>query len=151
MLAKIGFSLFGTWSSIRKYVCMGDFGLFTKFRGSFRFLRGIAVVPLKLEAGVESKRTIRENSSPNSAWSVRPVYLIRAKEDEEWIHENVVPITDRCRKSLQHESCIIAGDDGKVVDVSFKIYDTMKDLKVKKDLAGKGGAHCLLCNFTQKD
>ena len=29
MLAKIGLSLFRTWSSIRKYVCMGDSGLFT--------------------------------------------------------------------------------------------------------------------------
>jgi hypothetical protein len=28
MLAKIGLSLFRTWSSIRKYVCVGDCGLF---------------------------------------------------------------------------------------------------------------------------
>ena len=37
MLAKIGLSLFRTWNSItgRKYVCMGDCGLFTKFMGSF--------------------------------------------------------------------------------------------------------------------
>jgi hypothetical protein len=34
MLAKTGLELFRTWSRIRKYVCMGDFGLFTKVRDS---------------------------------------------------------------------------------------------------------------------
>ena len=37
MLAKIGLSLFKTWRSIIKYVCMGEYGLFTKFMGSFLF------------------------------------------------------------------------------------------------------------------
>jgi hypothetical protein len=39
MLAKIGFSLFGTWSSNRKYVCMGDvcMGDFLGFSGCFQF------------------------------------------------------------------------------------------------------------------
>jgi hypothetical protein len=41
ILAKIGFLLFRTWSSTKKYVCMGDYGLFIKFRGPFRFLGGI--------------------------------------------------------------------------------------------------------------
>jgi hypothetical protein len=44
ILAKIGFSLFRTWSSTKKYVCMGDYGLFSKFMGPFRAIS----VPIKL-------------------------------------------------------------------------------------------------------
>ena len=91
------------------------------------------------------------NPAPNSAWSVRSVYLIRAKEDDPWILHNVVPYTDKCRSSLQKESVVIVGDGGKAFDVSFKISDSMKDLKLKKIQSGKGGADCLLCKFPQPD
>ena len=84
-----------------------------------------------------------------SSLSVRPIYLIRAKEDDDWILENVVPATDSARNELQKETHVVAGKNAQVFDVSFKIYDTMKDLKLKKIHSGKGGAHCLLCTYLQ--
>ena len=55
IMAKIGFSLFGTWSTIRKYVCMDDFGLFLKFGVHLGFWGSAFRVKISLKRLYSSK------------------------------------------------------------------------------------------------
>ena len=118
-----------------------------------------ALVPLKLECCVEhddetshmSYVPIWKNPKPNSPLWVRPVYLIREKEDDEELKKYVTMITDECRTKLQAESMVIETGDKQAFNVQFQIHNTMMDLKLKRNLCGKGGADCILCKHPQKE
>ena len=46
---------------------------------------------------------------------------------------------------------VIETDDGITYDVKHDIVDSMKDLKLKKEWSGLGGADCILCESKKKD
>ena len=107
------------------------------------------IIPLKMTKVNDddvSEDVVWVNPVPNSARSLRPVYLIREKEtNKELLHE-VVHKTDEARNHLNTNGVIV---DGHYVKVDIK--DTMKDLKFKKVICGLGGAACLLCKSQVKD
>ena len=90
------------------------------------------------------------NESPNSQLSVRPVYLIREEETNQELIEEVIKTTDKARDELNEEGMVVNYGDMKV-DMSFDIKDTMKDLKLKRNISGMKGARCILCETKQND
>ena len=105
------------------------------------------IIPLKMtKVNKDSEDVVWVNPVPNSARSLRPVYLIREKEtNEELLHE-VIHKTDEARNDLNINGVTVDGHDVKV-----DIKDTMKDLKFKKTICGLGGTTCLLCKSQVKD
>ena len=116
------------------------------------------IVPLKLvcerldpeNSDMIKSVTLWENFSPNSQLTVRPVYLIREKETNEELLQEVIISTDKSRDTLNEEGMVVKFSDS-VVDMNFIIRDTMKDMKLKKHLSGMKGADCILCHSKQKD
>ena len=90
------------------------------------------------------------NKTPNSAHAVRPLYLIREKEDNPELLNLVVKEVDAARKTLNKEGFKM-DVDGERIECSCVIRDTMKDLKFKSKISGLGGAACLLCKSKVKD
>ena len=97
------------------------------------------IIPLKLTAASDTteEEILWSNSVPNSARSLRPVYLIREIETEE---------TDEARKYLNTNGTMI--DD---ICVSVNINDSMKDLKFKRYISGLGGTAYILCKSKVED
>ena len=110
------------------------------------------ITPLKLICTRASSKTevMWENKSPNSQFTVRPVYLIRETETNEELQNEVITTTDRARDKLNSEGMVI-DFAGSAVDMKFNIKDTMKDLKMKRNLSGLKGAKCILCHTKQAD
>ena len=110
--------------------------------------------PLKL---VMSKSTETEviwrNPAPNSPYWVRPIMLIREREDAKDVLDYVIPYTDRGRSYLNSEKInVTSWRTGEVYNnVQHVIQDTMKDMKYKKKNCGLGGADCILCESRQND
>ena len=71
-----------------------------------------------------------ENKSPNSQFTVRPVYLIREVETNEELLNEIIVTTDNVREKLNKERMVI-DVAGSAVDMKFTLKDTMKDLKLK--------------------
>ena len=106
-----------------------------------------SMVPLRLE---QDGTTIWKNPSPNSATSTRPIFLLRAGESEERVKNLVIKATDEGRKEME-EVKMIDTHDGLTYAVKHEIVDSMKDLKLKKEWSGLGGADCILCDSRKKD
>ena len=109
------------------------------------------LTPLKLIRRVDDTTEILwQNLTPNNCRTLRPLFLIREKETDEELLNLVIPSTDTARSKLSSEGvCVTVGDEG--FDVNVTIYDTMKDLKLKKHISGLGGADCILCKTKQAD
>ena len=109
--------------------------------------------PLKLVMVKNSKtEVVWKNPAPNSPYWVRPIMLIREKEDAEDLLNYVVPYTDQCRSFLNSEKInVTSWRSGEVYKVQHVIQDTMKDMKFKKKICGLGGADCILCESRQND
>ena len=109
--------------------------------------------PLKLSMVKDDiTRVLWKNPAPNSANWVRPIMLIREKEDAEDLLNHVVPYTDQSRSFFNSEKVNVSSwRTGKTSSVQHVIQDTMKDLKFKKKLCGLGGADCILCETRQCD
>ena len=88
-----------------------------------------SIVPLRVEQGTG---IIWKNATPNSASSTRPVFLLRAEEDEERVLELVVPTTDAAREQLKQPRELF-DDNSNIYTVTHYIHDSMKDLKFKKN------------------
>ena len=102
------------------------------------------VTPLKLTCTRNHvEMVLWLNPSPNSQFAVRPVYLIREKETNEELLDEVIVTTDKARDHLNKEGMVI-DFDGSAVDMKFDIKDTMKDLKLKRYISGLKGANCIL-------
>ena len=86
------------------------------------------------------------NPVPNSARSLYPVYLIREKETNEKLLDEIIPVTDRARNDLNNNGIAIGEQ---LVQVDIK--DTMKDLKFKKSMCGLRGVACILCKSKVED
>ena len=103
------------------------------------FLYGIT--PLKLTV---NEQEIWKNPTPNSAETLRPIYLVREKETDPVLIETVIESTDLVRNDLNSNGLDLT-IDGSVVHINLYIQDTMKDLKLKRAISGCSGAPCILC------
>lgn len=105
-----------------------------------------SIVPLKFVCTKHTgeKIILWENSRPNSAKCLRPIYLVREIETNEELLNLVIPMTDKARDEL-NEYGICTNFSNKPIKVNLEIIDSMKDLKFKKLLSGLGGADCILC------
>ena len=109
------------------------------------------LVPLKMVCARASEEMIMWlNESPNSQLAVRPVYLIREEETNIELMDEVIKSTDKARDKLNEEGMVV-NFDGLKVDMRFDIKDSMKDLKLKRNISGMKGACCILCETIQKD
>ena len=111
------------------------------------------LVPLKMVCSRESEEEITTmwlNESPNSQLSVRPVYLIREEETNKELIDEVITTTDKARDKLNEEGMVVTFN-GLKVNMCFDIKDSMKDLKLKRNISGMKGARCILCETKQKD
>ena len=106
-----------------------------------------SVVPLFVEQG---SKILWKNPSPNSATSCRPVFLLRASEDESRVIDLVFKTTDQHKIQLQRSIYIIS-ESGIIYKVIIIIKDSMKDLKLKKKLSGIGGGDCIICHTRKPD
>ena len=119
------------------------------------FQYGLTALRLTRINNDTSETMIWENSVPNYARSLRPVYLIRDSETDEDLLKLVIPFTDKARDTLNDEGMRFNFEGNDIV-VSVSIIDSMKDLKFKKMIIGLGGADCILCynkrgEWTDKD
>ena len=110
-----------------------------------------SLLPLRAETVSEPPVVIWRNSAPNSPHSLRSLYLIREKEDDEELLAHVVPETDKCRKKMEENGINIELRDKRVINVAVKLIDSMKDMKFKRKLSGLGGAECLMCETRPDD
>ena len=106
------------------------------------------IIPLKMTKinANATEELVWSNPVPNSARSLRPVYLIRDKETNKNLLDEVIPTTDEARNDLNNNGTLIGG---KLVQIDIK--DSMKDLKFKKLCCGLGGAACILCKSKVED
>ena len=89
-----------------------------------------SVVPLRLEQGL---KVLWKNPTPNAANCTRPIYLLRSSEDDPTVINLVISTTDMARKDLATLKNI-TDKDGITYKVEHEIHDTMKDLKLKKEM-----------------
>ena len=76
------------------------------------------LTPLKLVCKSEATNDTKilwENKAPNSAMSVRPVYLIREVETDEELLNEVISTTDKARNELNQESMVVEIDSRKLI------------------------------------
>ena len=106
-----------------------------------------SVVPLRLE---QNSKVLWKNLTTNAANCTRPVYLLRALEDDPAVLNLVIPTTDKAREELALFRKI-TDKDGVSYKVQHDICDTMKDLKLKKKWSGLGGADCIICESKKDD
>ena len=106
------------------------------------------IVPLRVE---QDSEVVWKNPAPNAASSVRPVYLLRAEETEPRVIDLYVKTTDDARTFLSNNIIHIKDCEGVLYPGQHVIHDTMKDLKLKRDLSGCGGADCILCESRTSD
>ena len=78
---------------------------------------------------------IWKNPSPNAASTCRPIYLLRASEDEQRVKDLVPSTTDEGRKELM-EGPVHLTSEKQVFEVNHVIHSSMKDLKLKKAWSG---------------
>ena len=110
------------------------------------------LTPLRLTQTSDNNDVVDiwNNKTPNSPHALRPIYLIREKEDDPNLLNLVIKQVDAARKTLNEDGFEILVD-GEVIKCSCVIKDTMKDLKFKTKISGLGGAACLLCKSEVKD
>ena len=106
-----------------------------------------SIVPLRVE---QEGHVVWKNPTPNAAHTTRPVFLLRAEEDDPSVLDLVIPATDHAREELQCPR-VIKSNNGTDFVVTHQIHDTMKDLKLKKKWSGLGGADCIICESQKKD
>ena len=108
--------------------------------------------PLKLVRDVNgtTQEILWQNKVPNSARSLRPIYLIREVETDVELLDFVINETDHARNDL-NENGLTINIDKCDVHVSCIMKDSMKDLKFKKAISGLGGADCILCKSKVDD
>ena len=106
-------------------------------------------IPLHLTSNNE---VIWKNPSPNSADSLRPVFLMHEKENDQELLTLVIPNTDNARTNLKMKIIKLENENG--INVNYKnqnmhlhidIKDTMKDLKLKCSISGLRGIDCIIC------
>ena len=115
----------------------------------YMFQYGIVPPRMLCIRATEEEEIMWLNESPNSQLSVRPAYLIREEETNQELIKEVIETTDNARDKLNEGTVVNYGD--MKVDMSFDIKDTMKDLKLKRNISGMKGAHCILCETKQND
>ena len=109
------------------------------------------IVPLKFICQRQGENIVLwENTSPNSQMSVRPIFLIREKETNEQLLEEVISTTDKERDRLNGEGMTV-NFRGADRHIKIDIKDTMKDMKFKRLISGRGGASCILCHSKPED
>lgn len=106
--------------------------------GSAQNMFVYGIIPLSIK---RNRQIIWRNQIPNSPECLRPVYLIREKENDQVLLDYVVSSTDNARDRI-NENGLVLRFDAISIDVSVAIKDTMKDLKLKKCLSRLGGAGC---------
>ena len=109
------------------------------------------IIPLKLVRNVDGNQQILwQNKVPNSARSLRPIYLIREVETDAELLDFVIKRTDQARNDLNTNGLCITLDN-EIHNILCVMKDTMKDLKFKKCISGLGGADCILCKSKVND
>ena len=111
------------------------------------------IIPLKLARNVEggNQEILWQNKVPNSARSLKPIYLIREVETDEELLDFVIKETDLARNEQNANGLTISLGDETTISVSCVMKDSMKDLKFKKAISGLGGADCILCKSKVND
>ena len=90
------------------------------------------IIPLKLIHDDGGHQDILwQNKVPNSARSLRPIYLIREKETNTELLDLVIKNTDTARNELNSNGFSVQYK-GNTYNISCIMRDTMKDLKFKK-------------------
>ena len=111
-------------------------------------------VPIKLVAEADGEPIVLwRNKKPNSPFTLRPIYLIREKESDKDLLNEVITTTDAARIKLNNQGLVVRckiDEQDLAVDCGVDIVDSMKDVKLKTMVSGAGGADCQLCD-TQQD
>ena len=109
------------------------------------------LTPLRLTQNVGGADIhVWQNKVPNSGHTLRPIFLVREKENNDDLLKHVIPQTDAARKKLNDNGLKIIFENTEI-NCKCVIKDTMKDIKYKKVISGLGGADCLLCKSKAKD
>ena len=90
------------------------------------------LVPFRVK---QEDKIIWKKPSPNAASSCRPIYLLRASEDEQTGKYLVPSITDERQNNIMEGPVHLTSEE-QVFEVNHVIYSSMNDLKLKK--AGSG-------------
>ena len=111
-----------------------------------------SITPLSLTCTRQSglQVVMWKNHAPNSARTLRPIFLIREAESNEELLQLVIKSTDSARNKLNEEG-LCSSFENKKLDINIFIQDTMKDLKFKRKISGLGGADCILCESKTVD
>ena len=105
------------------------------------------IIPLYVKV---NDNMIWKNLIPNSPECLRPVYLVREKEDNPVLIDHVIKSTDSACDKINNNGLVI-NTFSTSMNTSVVIKDTMKDLKIKKSLSGLGGADCIICTTKQDE
>ena len=105
------------------------------------------IIPLYVKV---NDNMIWKNPIPNSPECLRPVYLVREKEDNTVLIDYVIKSTDSARDKINNDGLVI-NTSSTSISASVVIKDVMKDLKIKKKLSGLGGAPCIICTAKQDE
>ncbi|CAL4194646.1 unnamed protein product, partial [Meganyctiphanes norvegica] len=105
------------------------------------------IVPLHVKV---NDCMIWKNPAPNSPEFLRPVYLVREKENDPVLINYVIQSTDSARDTINSNGLVV-NTHSIAINTSVVIKDTMKDLKLKKSLSGLGGADCIICATKQDE
>ena len=92
------------------------------------FVYGIIPLYIKINDNM-----IWKNPIPNSPECLRPVYLVREKEDNPTLIDYVIKSTDSACDKINNDGLVIKTLSTSV-NASVVIKDTMKDLKMKKKI-----------------
>ena len=91
-----------------------------------------------------------KNPVPNSPECLRPVYLVREKENDSVLIDYVIQSTDSARDKINQDGIVVKAHSN-TVNTTVVLKDSMKDLKMKKALSGLGGADCIICDTKQNE
>ena len=109
------------------------------------FVYGIVPLYVKVNDNMTWK-----NPVPNSPECLRPVYLVREKENDSVLIDYVIQSTDSARDKINQDGIVVKAHSN-TVNTTVVLKDSMKDLKMKKALSGLGGADCIICDTKQNE
>ena len=100
-------------------------------------------VSIKTSTGIE----LWKNSTPNSPYCQRPVFLCAAKESESNIRQFMTELINPDTDKMASEGFTLAGNELVRIDIVRSLFDG----KMAGILSGAGGASCQLCTATHSE
>ena len=94
-----------------------------------------------------SGRELWKNTSPNSPFTQRPIFLLAAKENEENIKQFMTDLINPETEIMESEGFSLGDNQQVRVDIVRSMFDG----KMSAILSGAGGASCQLCTATHNE